>query len=178
MKKIYLTTLLILSLYFVVGGISNILIDEMFERAQQLPEKPVGDASSSKFRNIEEMNASLEYDKMTAAYPTYLILGDTLSYIVNLICFGIFGSIIRVLILLQQRNRSLEKIKVYSLVVLSAMIGLITIIVSQLIPEFKYESSNQKMYYSLALVGGIYSNEFFAWLKFKVKQIFSTESET
>jgi len=66
----------------------------------------------------------------------------------------------------------LEKQPVYSLPVLGALLWLLILVVSDLLPEFKYKSGNDKLYYSLTLLAGLFTREFFTWLANKFKTIF------
>lgn len=176
MKIAYLTILLIISIYFVIGGISNIIINEMFEAAKELPENTTSDLNNGSFRNIAEQNASEEYDKMLTFYPMYKSLGSTLSYIFTLMCFGILGAIIRILLITSTTKISIEELRIYTIPILGGLIGLLTIVISELLPEFKYKSGNEKVYYSLAFLGGIFTQEIFNWLHRKFQQILNADS--
>jgi len=177
MKKIYLILLLIISVYFVIGGISNVLIDQKFEAANLLEEKPTSDLNNDRFRNIQEQEASEEQDKLEIYYPMYARLGSTLSYIITLMSFGVLGSIIRILLMSLSSKIVFEKLKIYTIPILGALMGLLTITLSDILPDFKDESGFGKVYYSIAFLGGIYTEEFFIWLKKKFQQTLNTEND-
>ncbi len=170
MKKIYIIILFVLSLYFVIGGISNILIREMFEIANELPENPVYDIFDGKYRNIEQQNASIQNEKMLSFFPIYESQ-HIMSYLLTLICFGCLGSIIRLLLIKMSNNISLGKMQIIISPILGGLLGLLALIFAELIPEFKHESGNYKFYYTLALLGGIYTKEFFHWLEIRFRKL-------
>lgn len=171
----YIGILFLVSLYFLVGGISNVLIDEQFEHAREQPYQPVQDLDSKVFRNIDEMKTYEEYEKMLTAYPLYEKFGEILMYLINLMCFGMMGSIVRILLTWKMGGLKNLDSKDFLSPILGALIGLIIIGVSAILPDFKYASGTQKVYYALALLGGIYSVEFFNWLKYKAEQILKTK---
>ncbi len=172
-KKVYLFLLLLVSIYFVLGGVGNIVIDQMFEEARQLPENVTSDQSGGQYRNIEEQNASMEYDKMQEFFPIYEAAGSTISYIITLMSFGILGSIIRLLLATLVGKSKIEDQKVFTVTCLGAIIGLLMLVVGELLPDFKYQSGNNKFFYTMAVLSGIYTEEFFQWLEKKLKSFFS-----
>jgi len=176
-KNIYLISLLFISVYFVIGGISNILIEEKFETAMKLPKDGTSDLDNGVFRNIQEQSANEEYEKMTVFFPLYDIVGSTVSYIITLMCFGILGSILRILLISLTVKDSFKESNTYISPILGGLLGLLTLVISELLPEFKDESGNAKVYYSMALLGGIYTQEIFKWLHKRLEQILHTENQ-
>jgi hypothetical protein len=175
MKKIALVLWTICSLYLCVGGITNIIINTKFEEADKLPvfkDSGLRDKSNNWFRNIEQLDASNDYEKMTAFYPMYKYAGETFSYILTLMAFGILGTLIKILIAISFGKSALEKQNVYTLPMLGALLGILILIISDLLPEFKYKSGNDKLFYCMSLLAGLFTKQFFTWLENKFKTIF------
>lgn len=163
----------------VIGGIASILIDEKFERAQNKPSQlvEVGDTISD---NILYQEATDEYEKLILFYPMYNNPGGTFSYILTLMAFGLLGSIIRVLIIWLKKSGDAEvsTLNLYPILVLGTCIGLLTIVVAEVLPEFKLKSGNNKVFYSLALIGGVFTLEVFAWLQNKFSDFVKNDTKS
>lgn len=167
MKKAYLIILTLFSLYFVIGGIATIIIVEKVELSQEAAVDPTFGIDGEEYRNIKEQEVSEDYERLMTFYPVYHFLGNTLSYIITLMSFGMLGAIIRIILIGIHDEEAFKDLKIYSIPILGALVGLLMIVLSHIIPEFKYQSGNQKAYYLLALVGGMYSMEIFSWLREK-----------
>lgn len=153
----------VFSLYMAVGATADILITERFELSENLPADSVRGPDNNWYRNGIGLDASIDFENLRTYYPM-LNKNSTLNYVLSLMCFGILGSIIRILLTLYSTKKSLSDLKVYVGLTLGTLIGLLIIVLSEIIPEFKYETGNYKMFYSLALIGGLYSFEFMKWL--------------
>lgn len=149
----------------------------MFETASNLPEENTSDSWDGTFRNIEEQSAYEEYEKMLSFYPLFNILGDTISYILILICFGILGSLIRLLLMSLMNKTKIDELDVFSTPALGGILGLLTLVVGELLPDFKYQSGNDKFYYTMAILGGIYTEEFFQWLEFRFRELLGSNNK-
>src|SRR6056297_282922 len=111
-RFLYIGLLLLLSGYIVVGGISNVLIDEQLEQAKNQPQSPVRSVDDRIFGNIDEMKAYDEYRKMTKAYPFYETIRDTMMYLINLMFFGVFGAMARIILSLQLKGNTIPNKKI------------------------------------------------------------------
>ena len=151
------------------------MISEMFEKANSEPLEMIRDADDSEFRNIHEMNASREYDKMVTYFPLYTKAGSTVSYIITLMCFGILGACIRILINATANTISVEQSNICPILILGALMGLLTIVLSEVLPEFKFKSGNDKLFYSISLLAAIFTKEFFTWLEVKFNSLFKQD---
>ena len=161
-QRIVLIISLLFSLYMVVGGISSILINEKFEAALALPKATV-EKGNERFHNVEHQIANAEYVKMKQIFPIYD--WEILSYILTLMAFGLLGSIIKILIMDLKNDTNFNYSDMYSALVLGACLGLLTIVVSEVLPEFKSKSGNDKVFYTTALACGVFTLEIFEWLK-------------
>ena len=175
-KKILFGIVLLLALYVVVGGITNILINEKFELAEEMPENKVI-FDNEEYRNLEHKEASDEYDKMVQFFPLYDKFGTTLSYLLSLMCFGVLGAILRILMGRLKDPKPFKDEKLYSALVLGALMGLLTVVLSELLPEFKFKSGNDKVFFGVALIGGVFTLEVFNWLQTKFSKFLSSEKE-
>ncbi|MDC7996899.1 hypothetical protein [Gilvibacter sediminis] len=164
-------------MYLVIGGIASILIDEKFEQAQTKPAQlvEVGNTISD---NILYQEATDEYENLIFFYPIYHNPGSTFSYILTLMAFGLLGSIIRVLIFWLKKSPEIEELNLYPILVLGTCVGLLTIVVSEVLPDFKFKSGNNKVFYSLALIGGVFTLEVFAWLQKKFSEFVKSDAKS
>lgn len=175
MKIIIFNLWLISSLYFCIGGITNIIILQKFEDAEKLPlfkETGLKNKNNDWFRNIAALNANEDYEKMTSFYPMYKFVGDTFSYVIILMSFGILGTVIKILISVNLNKKSISNQNFQTLPILGSLLGLLVLVLSELLPEFKYKSGNDKIFYGLAMFAGLFTKEFFAWLQKKFDTIF------
>lgn len=164
-------------MYFCVGGISNIIITQLFEEAKAADENPIYGNGNERYRNILEMQASEEYDKMVVFFPLQETAGSTLIYLITLISFGILGSIVKILLTNVFENVKISDANVYTFPILGGLSGLLVIVVSELLPEFKYKSGNDKLFFGMALIGGLYTKVIFEWLNMKVQNFISNNLE-
>ena len=162
LQRLVLIVSLLLSLYMVVGGISSILINEKFEAALALPEATV-EKGNERFHNVHYQIANAEYVKMKQIFPIYD--WETLSYLLTLMAFGLLGAVIKILIIDLKNDANFSYNDMYAALVLGTCIGLLTIVVAEVLPEFKAKSGNDKFFYTLALAGGVFTLEIFDWLK-------------
>ena len=174
MKKLAMVCWIIISLYFCIGGISNIMITKKFEEAEKLPlfkDSGLKDKNNNWFRNIAHLAANEDYEKMASFYPMFKYFGETFCYILILMSFGILGTMLRILIAITVGNEKLEIQQVYTLPVLAAILGLLVLVASDLLPEFKYKSGNDKLYYCVTLLAGLFTKQFLVWLENKFNSI-------
>jgi hypothetical protein len=170
MKIVALVFWMIASLYFCIGGLTSIIIVEKSEEAQKLPlfkDTGLKDKNNDWVRNIPALEANEDYEKMASFYPMYQFCGDTFSYIITLISFGVLGTVVKILISITFGKKGLEENNLYTLPLLGGLLGLLVLVLSELLPEFKYKSGNDKLFYSAAFLGGLYTKEFFTWLEKK-----------
>jgi len=176
MKIIVFVLWLIASLYLCIGGIFYISVRQKFEEAKDLPECKVYD-KDSEYRNIDEMKAEREYRKMLSFYPFYKTAGSIICFVITLMAFGIFGSLIKILLMITLDKTSLADINVYTMPLLGGLIGILTFVLFELFPEFKNKSGNDKLFFSIALLGGIFTREFFNKVELIFKKFLYTSSE-
>lgn len=158
MKILVILLWVLPSLYLCSGGISNILISKRFEEARMLPENPRIGEDGNSYRNKADQEASADYASMIKFYPMYKHMGATLSYLIFLMAFGVLGSIIRILMNKLNANASLPAESLIPVV--GIIIGIVVIVVDEFLPEFKFQSGKEKFYFTMALLGGLYSKEF------------------
>ncbi|MBX2899821.1 MAG: hypothetical protein KF775_09220 [Cyclobacteriaceae bacterium] len=158
MKTLAILIWVLPSLYLCVGGISNIVISKSFENARMQPENPRTGEDGNWYRNKAEQDASIDYENMIRLYPMYNGLGTTISYLLFLMGFGALGSIIRILLNKMNANNPLPAESLIPVV--GVIIGIVVIVVDEFLPEFKYQSGKEKFYFTMALLGGLYSKEF------------------
>ena len=173
-KYIIFFILLMGSLYFCVGGMLDILVNQQFEEAILQPVDTVLDGDERHI-NYKYKKASNEYDLMVKNYPIYFRLGEHLSYILTLFAFGILGGFIRILSLHFFDNINIKDQYINLILVFGGIIGFLTILVNFMLPEFKDSSSTYIFYYLIALLAGLFTKEFILWLKKIAKNIFSSE---
>lgn len=123
------------------------------------------------------MQASEEYDKMVVFFPLQETAGSTLIYLITLISFGILGSIVKILLTNVFENVKISDANVYTFPILGGLSGLLVIVVSELLPEFKYKSGNDKLFFGMALIGGLYTKVIFEWLNMKLQNFISNNLE-
>jgi hypothetical protein len=162
MRNLVLIIWIVPALYLCIGGVSNIIISKNAEEARLLPENPRTSTGGARYRNKAEQDAREDYDSMMQFYPGYGWVGETITYLFNLMAFGVLGSCIRILF---QRISGIAGVPNERLVPLfGLLLGFVVIVVDEFLPEFKYHSGKEKFYYSIALLGGIYSLELYQWL--------------
>lgn len=164
-QKIIFALSLLVSLYLCIGGIGNILITQKKEAAQKLPQLPVVGEDGVSHINIESLRASDEMKSLFTFYPIYNV-STTISYILTLAGFGIVGATMRLFLSNVKSNQEFSLASnAWIWIVLGAILGLSVLILDEiLLPEFKYTSGNDKVYYSTAFLGGIFTEELFKWL--------------
>jgi hypothetical protein len=170
----------ILSLYFCVGGLTNIIILKKFEEAEKLPlfkDSGLKNKNNDWFRNIAALDANADYEKMISFYPSYEFVGTTFSYIITLMSFGILGTIVKILIPISLGRTKLGNQNVYTLPFLGALLGLLVLVLSEMLPEIKYKSGNDKLYFGMAVLGGLFTQEFFQWLEEKFTSLLNAEKK-
>lgn len=163
MKNWHLIIWIIPALYFCSGGIANVLISKDIEDSRLLPEDPRTGSGGVRYRNKAEQYARLDYDTMMKFYPTYDLVGETLTYVFNLMAFGLLGSLIRIFFV--RTSGAVAEPNEMLVPVFGILIGFLVIVIDEFLPEFRYESGKEKVYYSLATIGGIYSKELISWLQ-------------
>lgn len=181
MKKLAIVIWTITSIYCCIGGISNIIITKKFEEAKKLPlfrDTGLRDKDDNFVRNIAELDANKDYESMTRFYPMFTWWGETFSYILILMAFGVLGAVIKILLAISLGKEGLGSQHVYILPVVGALLGLLVLVASDLLPEFKYKSGNDKLYYCLTLLAGLFTQQFLVWLEARFNTLFSNGAAT
>jgi hypothetical protein len=165
-KSIIIAILLLGALYFGSGGFIILENEQQYEKAITSQEKIVA-LGKAKFYNKEVMVCAEQQDLISIIYPYYNILPDALNFIITAICFGIIGSVGKVI------NDSIKnEITLYrktNLLLIpcqGGIIGLIILGISYTIPVILTgENVTLKpiTVVFLSLFGGIFYENFYQW---------------
>jgi hypothetical protein len=175
MKTIFIILWFVPAIYLCVGGVANILVTDDLESSRLLPENARIGKGDVYYRNKAEQNATQDYHAMIRFYPLYSSIGTTLCYLFNLMAFGILGSLVRIML---RRFSGRKPFPNESLIpMFGIIVGFIVIVIDEFLPDFKYQSGKEKFYFSMALLGGIYSSELFNWLGKRFGAFLTDEKE-
>ena len=167
-KQFFLIVTCIVSVYIAAGGMAEAIIYKQYEIAQTLPESPIV-SDQTEYRNIAEQKAIEDQIALYSIYPLNSKLPDSIVYLVTLASFGFIGSLIRILVKSINSKKKLEAKNIYALSALGSILGLTSLIIMEILPEFKYEAGSDEMNFAIALLLGMFSIEIYNKLKSKIE---------
>ncbi|WP_026808848.1 hypothetical protein [Arenibacter latericius] len=179
LENLYLFIIGFITFYYCLGSIAEIFTEELFESAQlmEVDKRFITDNGKTiEFRNLEEVKWNEQYNIFLKWYPSFQKLGDTLSYILSLISFGVLGALVKILAYQYNFKKGLEKRKIYLGPVLGGLLGFMILVLADFLPEFRLESGDKKFYFTFAFIAGMFSEKFFEWLRKKVDDFLKIET--
>ncbi|MFL9843313.1 hypothetical protein [Flavobacterium rhizosphaerae] len=187
--KIAATILLILgSLYFGTGGLIYLELEKRYSDAQSeaVKNKKVSDGKSVVINNIPFNNkkiAEIAKDQFLAEaiYPYVVYIPTFLNFIITAISFGIIGTFAKTINYCITNNTKIADVtNLLLLLIQGACIGFIILGISYAIPTILTNEEVTLKPISivfLSLIGGIFHEDFYKWLRDSVKQ-FKEKSKT
>jgi hypothetical protein len=166
-KTIIMALLFFLALYFGSGGFIVLENEQKYEKALTLEKKEALYNNLIPFYNKEVMEAAKQQDLILKFYPYYDKLPSVLNFIITAICFGIIGSIGKI-INDSIKNETILHKKTNLLLIpcQGGIIGLIILGVSYTIPVI-LTSDNITLkpitVVFLSLFSGIFYENFYQW---------------
>jgi hypothetical protein len=165
-KSIIITVVFVLALYFGSGGFIVLENEQKYEKAIALQKKEVVYKRIT-FYNKEVMEAAKQQNLIQKFYAYYDQLPSVLNFIITALCFGIIGSIGKVVNdTIKNETILAEKTNLLLIPCQGAIIGLIILGVSYTIPVL-LTSENVTLkpitVVFLSLFSGIFYENFYQW---------------
>jgi hypothetical protein len=182
-KNTIITLIFFGALYFGTGGLIILENEQKYEKAIALQQKVAKfnkakyfSLNKTKFNDKEVMKCAEQQNLISTIYPYYDVLPDALNFIITAICFGIIGSIGKVINdTIQNQAILYKKTNLLLIPCQGGIIGLIILGISYTIPIIlTTENVTLKpiTVVFLSLFGGIFYEKFYQWFLKNLNDVF------
>ena len=176
-----LTVWLLAGLYFGMGGISRISVDEVTESIDKQKDALKKDTTDLVLNGITIQNKYqlkyvLEYSNLENFFPWAIQLTTFSSFLVTSMSFGLLGAIINILIQIVTSNLKVEESNYISKPLLGLLTGIVVLGLSYLLPTLIVKGDAQIKPLSLmflCLFCGIYSAKFYEKMSDSFDKLFT-----
>lgn len=166
---IVLTVWILSGLYFGLGGISRISVDEVVEtlnaRKNELIKDTINvDVDGITVKNRYEYMVLLEHDNVEEYFPWAMELTSFSALLVTAMSFGLLGAVISLFHDISINKNLIEDVSYISKPILGLLTGLVVLGISHLLPALIIKNTSEIRPLSLmffSLFCGIYTSKFY-----------------
>lgn len=156
-------------LYFGIGGLSRLKLDETVEELDRNKETLLKDTFNIKLNEITIKNKydylyELEANDLENFFPWAIQFSSFSALIITALSFGLLGALIAILKQIAFENLVIEEVKIWSLPLLGLLTGLVIYGLSYILPTALVKNGTELRPITLmflCLLSGIYSNTFY-----------------
>ncbi|UKN01091.1 hypothetical protein K6119_15275 [Paracrocinitomix mangrovi] len=170
MRKLYFTAIFLIAIYFVIGGIAVLMIQERIELLDEMTKTDIVNGSELPIKiQILTEDIAFELEKIKNFYPLYDKSGSTIFQIILLMSFGLLGALLRIVLMHIRKQIDFKTSSyIFTLPLLGVLTGLLAIVLSEILPDFELKSGNDKFFFAMSLMLGLYAKEVFTLIEQKL----------